>query len=48
MSDTFDTVSHNILIEQLRVFAGITDSALQHVQWVVSYLTDRRQAVKIQ
>jgi hypothetical protein len=44
MSAAFDTVSHEILIDRLSTHVGITGKALD---WIVSYLSDRRQAVKI-
>ena len=44
MSTAFDTVSHDILIERLSVYAGIKIKALE---WITSYLKDRKQAVNI-
>ena len=44
MSAAFDTVSHDILIERLSVYCGIRGKALD---WIISYLTGRRQAVNI-
>ncbi len=39
----FDNISHNILIARLSAHAGITA-----LNWIVSYLTDRREAVRIE
>jgi len=44
MSAAFDPVSHDILIERLSVYAGIKIKALE---WITSYLKDRKQAVNI-
>ena len=44
LSAAFDTIDHNLLIERLRVEAGLTETTLR---WVQSYLSDRIQAVKI-
>ena len=39
----FDTLKHSILINRLRTFIGLTDSALD---WFVSYLSNRSFQVK--
>jgi hypothetical protein len=44
LSAAFDTVSHHLLIERLRHQFGFRDTALQ---WLQSYLAERRQAVRI-
>ena len=44
MSAAFDTVSHDILLERLSVYTGIKGKALE---WIASYLQNRRQAVTI-
>jgi len=44
LSAAFDTVDHAILIERLHEEVGLQDTALQ---WLRSYLTDRKQAVYI-
>ena len=40
----FDTIDHDILITRLSTWYGISGTALS---WFTSYLTDRRQAIKI-
>jgi len=44
LSAAFDTIDHRILLDRLQHHVGITGVALD---WVQSYLTDRRQAVHI-
>ena len=44
LSAAFDTIDHNILITRLSTWYGISGTALS---WFTSYLTDRRQAIKI-
>ena len=44
LSSAFDTIDHNILITRLSTCYGISGTALS---WFTSYLTDRRQAIKI-
>ena len=41
-SKAFDTVNHRLLLEKLSIL-GFQDNALQ---WVKSYLSDRKQQVK--
>ena len=43
MSSAFDCVDHIILVRRLNVFFGIDENALE---WIVSYLTGRRQYVR--
>ena len=45
LSAAFDTIDHNILLNRLSTEYGISDVVLR---WFISYLTDRKQAVKIQ
>ncbi len=45
LSAAFDLVDHDILLERLEAYYGITGSALQ---WFRSYLFDRKQCVYIQ
>ena len=44
LSAAFDTIGHDILITRLSTWYGISGTALS---WFTSYLTDRRQAIKI-
>ena len=44
LSAGFDTIDHDILITRLSTWYGISGTALS---WFTSYLTDRRQAIKI-
>ena len=44
LSAAFDTISHELLLEQLKYRFGITDLALQ---WIESFLTNRTQCVKV-
>ena len=44
LSAAFDTVSHELLLNQLKLRFGITGSALS---WIESYLTQRSQKVII-
>ena len=44
LSAAFDTIDHDILITCLSTWYGISGTALS---WFTSYLTDRRQAIKI-
>ena len=44
LSAAFDTIDHDILITRLSTWYGISGTALS---WFTSYLTDRRQAIKI-
>ena len=43
LSTAFDMVDFDILFRRLEADCGIMDSALQ---WIKSYLTDRKQAVR--
>jgi len=43
-SAAFDTVGHCILLRRLRESFGIRGTALE---WIVSYLTDRKQCVRL-
>lgn len=45
LSAAFDTIDHNILLNRLSTEYGISDTVLR---WFTSYLTHRKQAVKIQ
>ena len=44
LSDAFDTIDHDILLDRLERFTGITGLALR---WIRSYLNDRKQSVMI-
>ena len=44
LSAAFDAIDHDILITRLSTWYGISGTALS---WFTSYLTDRRQAIKI-
>ncbi len=44
LSAAFDTLDHAILLERLREEVGLRDVALQ---WIKSYLTDRKVVVHI-
>ena len=44
ISAAFDTVDASILLERMEVYFGVTGRALQ---WLCSYLTQRRQCVKV-
>ena len=44
LSSAFDTIDHTILLERLEKHLGVMGKALQ---WLGSYLTNRRQVVKI-
>ena len=44
LSAAFDTIDQDILITRLSTWYGISGTALS---WFTSYLTDRRQAIKI-
>ena len=44
LSAAFDTIYHNILMTRLSMWYGISGIALS---WFTSYLTDRRQAIKV-
>ncbi len=44
LSTTFDTIHHNILLNRLENFVGISGSALA---WFKSYLSDRHQFVAV-
>ena len=43
MSAAFDCIEHIILVRRLNVSFGIDENALE---WIVSYITDRRQYVR--
>jgi hypothetical protein len=45
LSAAFDTVNHTILLDRLEKRCGVTGKALQ---WFMSYLSNRRQMVKIE
>ena len=45
LSAAFDTIDHNILLNRLSTEYGISNVVLR---WFTSYLTDRKQAIKIQ
>ena len=45
LSAAFDTIDHNVLLNRLSTEYGISDVVLR---WFTSYLTDRKQAIKIQ
>ncbi len=44
LSATFDTINHNILLNRLENFVGISGSALA---WFKSHLSDRHQFVAV-
>ncbi len=44
LSAAFDTIDHNILLNRLENFVGISKSALA---WLKSYLSDRHQFVTV-
>ncbi len=44
LSAAFDTIDHNILLNRLEYFVGISGSALA---WFKSYLSDRHQLVAV-
>ena len=44
LSAAFDTIDHNILLHRLQSWFGITGSALD---WVASYLSERKQKIKL-
>jgi len=44
LSAAFDTVCHQTLLQQLQTEIGVSETALS---WIRSYLTDRKQFVKL-
>ena len=44
MSAAFDTINHKIMLTRLEQRCGVTGKALK---WISSYLTDRRQRVRV-
>ena len=44
LSAAFDTIDHNLLIDHLKNWFGLSGSV---IQWLTSYLTDRSQVIKL-